>query len=39
MRPFCAPSCPGGEIVFAGTPREMVERGRTITAEYLRKSL
>ena len=29
----------GGEIVFTGTPREMVEQGATITAEYLRKSL
>ena len=29
----------GGEIVFAGTPREMVEQAHTITAEYLRKSL
>ena len=29
----------GGEIVFTGTPREMVETGDTITAEYLRKSL
>ena len=29
----------GGEIVFTGTPREMVEKGDTITAEYLRKSL
>ena len=29
----------GGEIVFAGTPREMAEHGHTITAEYLRKSL
>ena len=29
----------GGEIVFTGTPGEMAERGRTITAEYLRKSL
>ena len=29
----------GGEIVFTGTPREMAERGKTITAEYLRRSL
>ena len=29
----------GGEIVFAGTPKEMAERAGTITAEYLRKSL
>lgn len=29
----------GGEIVFTGTPREMVEQAHTITAEYLRKSL
>ena len=29
----------GGEIVFAGTPREMAEQAHTITAEYLRKSL
>ena len=29
----------GGEIVFTGTAREMAERGNTITAEYLRKSL
>ena len=29
----------GGEIVFTGTPKEMAERGNTITAEYLRKSL
>ena len=28
----------GGEIVFAGTPGEMVEQAHTITAEYLRKS-
>ena len=27
----------GGEIVFTGTPKEMVERGETITAKYLRK--
>ena len=29
----------GGEVVFAGTPRDMAERGDTITARYLRKSL
>ena len=29
----------GGEIVFTGTPREMAEQGKTITAEYLRKSI
>lgn len=29
----------GGEIVFAGTPKEMVKHSHTITAEYLRKSL
>lgn len=27
----------GGEIVFTGTPKEMIERGETITARYLRK--
>jgi excinuclease UvrABC ATPase subunit len=27
----------GGEIVFTGTPAQMLESGRTITAEYLRK--
>ncbi len=31
--------CRGGEIVFAGTPREMVEQAHTITAEYQRKPL
>lgn len=29
----------GGQIVFTGAPREMVEQAHTITAEYLRKSL
>ena len=29
----------GGQIVFTGTPREMVEQAHTITAEYLRKSI
>lgn len=28
----------GGEIVFTGTPKEMVEKSNTITAQYLRKS-
>ena len=28
----------GGQIVFTGTPREMVEQAHTITAEYLRKN-
>lgn len=27
----------GGEVVFTGTPKEMLENGRTITAKYLRK--
>lgn len=27
----------GGEVVFTGTPREMIEKGTTITAKYLRK--
>lgn len=27
----------GGEIVFTGTPKEMIEQADTITAEYLRK--
>lgn len=27
----------GGEIVFTGTPKEMIESGTTITARYLRK--
>ena len=27
----------GGEVVFTGTPKEMIESGKTITAEYLRK--
>lgn len=27
----------GGEIVFTGTPGEMLEKGTTITAKYLRK--
>lgn len=29
----------GGEVVFTGTPSEMAEHGKTITADYLRKSL
>lgn len=29
----------GGEIVFTGTPRDMVEQAQTITAEYLQKSI
>ena len=29
----------GGEVVFAGTPREMVDHGATITARYLRRAL
>ena len=29
----------GGEIVFTGSPREMLERGETITARYLRKTV
>lgn len=27
----------GGEIVFTGPPKEMIEKGETITARYLRK--
>ena len=27
----------GGEIVFTGTPKEMMEKSETITARYLRK--
>ncbi len=30
-------SCKGGEIVFTGTPKQMLENGTTITAKYLRK--
>lgn len=26
----------GGEVVFTGTPREMIDNGKTITARYLR---
>lgn len=29
----------GGEVVFAGTPQEMVDHSTSITAEYLRKAL
>ena len=29
----------GGEVVFNGTPWEMAEHGRTITADYLRQAL
>lgn len=29
----------GGEVVFAGTPKEMFKNGQTITADCLRKSL
>lgn len=28
----------GGKIVFTGTPKEMIEYGNTITAEYLKNS-
>lgn len=27
----------GGQVVFTGTPREMIEKGETITVRYLRK--
>ena len=27
----------GGEIVFCGTPKEMIQKAETITAKYLRK--
>ncbi|MDD5936300.1 MAG: excinuclease ABC subunit UvrA [Clostridiales bacterium] len=29
----------GGEVVFTGTPKEMVEESETITARYLKKAL
>lgn len=29
----------GGEVVFTGTPKEMIESGQTITSQYLRKAL
>lgn len=28
----------GGEVVFTGTPKEMIEKAETITAKYLRKA-
>lgn len=28
----------GGEVVFTGTPKEMIDQGNTITADYLKKS-
>lgn len=28
----------GGEVVFTGTPKDMIEKANTITAEYLRRS-
>lgn len=28
----------GGEVVFLGTPKEMIEKGQTITARYLKES-
>ena len=28
----------GGEVVFTGTPKEMIEQGDTITSKYLRQS-
>ena len=28
----------GGEVVFTGTPLEMIESSNTITAQYLRKA-
>ena len=28
----------GGKVVFTGTPKEMIEQGNTITAEYLKKA-
>lgn len=27
----------GGQVVFTGTPKQMIKSGKTITAEYLRK--
>ena len=27
----------GGEVVFKGTPKQMIENSDTITAKYLRK--
>jgi excinuclease ABC subunit A len=29
----------GGEVVFAGTPQEMIDRGHSLTAKYLRGEL
>ncbi|MBU5439581.1 hypothetical protein KQI42_16320 [Tissierella sp. MSJ-40] len=29
----------GGQVVFTGTPRDILKNGTTITADYLRKSL
>ena len=29
----------GGQVVFTGTPKEMIENGQTITSQYLRKAL
>ena len=29
----------GGEVVFKGTPKEMVDTSETITAQYLRKDM
>ncbi|MFA5527758.1 MAG: hypothetical protein WC996_04010 [Peptostreptococcales bacterium] len=29
----------GGEIVFAGTPKEMIDSSNTITTNYLKKSI
>ncbi len=29
----------GGQVVFTGTPKEMIENAHTITAQYLKKSL
>ena len=29
----------GGEVVFTGTPQEMIDHSESITAKYLRKSL
>ena len=29
----------GGEVVFTGTPGEMIKNSETITSQYLRKAL
>ena len=29
----------GGEVVFTGTPKEMIDSANTITAKYLQRSL